>query len=82
MWPDQQETANLVKFTEEILNEIVHFLCSVWKMGRGLRSKILNLLNPFVPNASFLYPPENIRKPYGFLMFSGGRERVNWERMG
>ena len=24
-------------------------------------------------------PPENIRKPYGFLMFSGGRERVHWE---
>ena len=32
-----------------------------------------------------MYPfstPENIRKPYGFLLFSGGRERVNWERMG
>ena len=27
-------------------------------------------------------PSENIRKPYGFLMFSGGRERVHWERMG
>ena len=23
-------------------------------------------------------PPENIRKPKGFLMFSGGRERVHW----
>ena len=22
--------------------------------------------------------PENIRKPYGFLMFSGSRERVHW----
>ena len=32
-------------------------------------------INLFVPNAPFLYPPENIRKPYGFLMFSGGRER-------
>ena len=28
-------------------------------------------INPFVPNAPILYPPENIRKPYGFLMFSG-----------
>ena len=27
-------------------------------------------------------PPENIRKPYGFLMFLGVRERVHWERMG
>ena len=39
-------------------------------------------LNPFVPNVPFLYPPENIRKPYGFLKTSGGRERVYWERMG
>ena len=30
-------------------------------------------INPFFPNAPF---------PYGFLMFSGGRERVHWERMG
>ena len=27
-------------------------------------------------------PPESIRKPHGFLMFSGVRERVHWERMG
>ena len=26
--------------------------------------------------------PENIRKPYRFLTFSGDRERVHWERMG
>ena len=25
---------------------------------------------------------KNIRKPYGFLMFSGGGERVPWEQMG
>ena len=36
--------------------------------------------NPFVRNAPFL-PSENIRKPYSFLTFSGGRERVYWERM-
>ena len=27
-------------------------------------------------------PPENVRKPKGFLMFSGGREMVHWERVG
>ena len=27
-------------------------------------------------------PPENIRKRYGFRMFSVGRENVYWERMG
>ena len=39
-------------------------------------------INPFVLNAHFLYLPENIRNPYSFLMFSGGREREHWEKMG
>ena len=26
--------------------------------------------------------PGNIKKPYGFPMFSGGIERAHWERMG
>ena len=39
--------------------------------------KTHDCFNPFVRNAPFLYPPENIRKPYGFLDFSGGRERVH-----
>ena len=30
MWPNQQETADLVKFTEEILNGKLHFLCYVF----------------------------------------------------
>ena len=29
MWPNLQETADLVTFTEEILNGKLHFLCSV-----------------------------------------------------
>ena len=29
MWPNPQETANLVTFTEEILNGKLHFLYSV-----------------------------------------------------
>ena len=28
MWPNLQETADLITFTEEILNEKHHFLCS------------------------------------------------------
>ena len=28
MWPNRQETADLVTFTEEFLNEKFHFLCS------------------------------------------------------
>ena len=29
MWPNPQENANLVTFTEEILNGKLHFLCSI-----------------------------------------------------
>ena len=28
MWPNPEETANLVTFTEEILNGKLHFLCN------------------------------------------------------
>ena len=28
MWPNGQETADLLTFTEEILNRKLHFLCS------------------------------------------------------
>ena len=38
---------------------------------QGFNSPYLGLINPFFPNAPFLYPTENIRKPCGFLMFSG-----------
>ena len=30
MWPNPRETADLVTFTEEILNGKLHFLCSAW----------------------------------------------------
>ena len=40
--------------------------------------KVLNtslpFFKPFVPNASFLYPPENIRTTLGFLIFAGERK--------
>ena len=42
-----------------------------WSKSREL------LFNPFVPNVPFLCPPVNIRKPLGFLMFSGSRERLH-----
>ena len=41
-------------------------------------------VNPFVPNAPFLYPlktPEN-RKVFWCFKFSGGRDRVQWEQIG
>ena len=42
MWPDSQETPNLVTFTEEILNGKFHVLCSV---SRDLPSFFLMVKN-------------------------------------
>ena len=44
--------------------------------------KIHGNLNPFVPNAPFLYSLKTSEKPYGFLIFSGVTLWVHWERMG
>ena len=36
MWPNPQETADLVTFTEEILNGKLHFLCSkTWTLDNS-----------------------------------------------
>ena len=39
-------------------------------------------IQPICSQCTLSLPPENIRKPLGFLMFSRGRERVHWEQMG
>ena len=46
MWPNPQKTADLVTFTEEILKEKLHFLCSVSK-----RYKIATLAKKQVSDA-------------------------------
>ena len=45
-------------------------------------NSVISLINPIFSQCTLFLPPENIRKPYGFLMFSGGRESVHWEQMG
>ena len=42
-----------------------------------MRDLYINLLFPMYPFSA----PENIRKPFGFLMFTGVREKVHWEQM-
>ena len=58
--------------------------------------KISTDISPFIPNAPEYFHryqpiysqctlslcPENIRKPYGVLLFSGVREKVHWKQMG
>ena len=51
MWPNPQETADLITFTEEILNGKLPFLCSV-------RNEALNKENhvaPFIFSSSLFY---------------------------
>ena len=36
--------------------------------------------HPLKNNFLHILPPEKIIKPYGFLMLSGGREKVHWEK--
>ena len=40
MWPNPQETADLVTFAEEIFNGKLHFLCSVRSVFRSGRSQM------------------------------------------
>ena len=53
MWPNPQETADLITFNEEILNEKLHFLCSAFEkvlleitFGKIVIRKTLALLLP------------------------------------
>ena len=45
-----------------------------------ITEQTIGLFHSFPMHLSLL--PENIRKPDGFLMLSGGRERVHWEQIG
>ena len=51
MWPNPQETAELVTFTEEILNGNLHILCSVIYLSRSVYSliNIHTLQSNFLP---------------------------------
>ena len=41
----------------------------------------IETINPFVPNAPFLYPLKISENRKVFLCFHGDRERVHWVRM-
>ena len=57
---------------------LAFILLLVWNKRIDKLLQNIRYINPCVLNA----PSENIRKLEGFLIFSGGRERVHWERMG
>ena len=62
------------------------FNCSLTRFIRNEIKKPLStisfLVNPFAPNAPYLCPLKISENRHVFLCFSGGRERVHWERMG
>ena len=63
MWPNLQETADLVTFTEEILNRKLHLLCSVKSINQILIvvfRKLVNLLTHQIDIAFFLRNPADI----------------------
>ena len=45
MWSNLQETADLITFTEEILNEKLHFCVVTMKEWGGCKQKLLQLVN-------------------------------------
>ena len=61
-----QETADLVKFTEEILNRKLHFLCSECFILNFDSSKRVTTINRFQVCSSytFIYPDVSV---YGWL---------------
>ena len=56
MWLNPQETADLVSFTEEILNGKLHFLCSdyttihMYVVLESMASLLVATLNPKTPS--------------------------------
>ena len=44
--------------------------------------RIRRLFYPVCSQCTLFLPLENIRKPKGFLLFSGVREKVHWEQLG
>ena len=65
MGPNPQETADLVLFTEEILNGKLHFLCSAMLSSLDLKIKLFPI-NWLLLWQTFFSPRENIRQN-GFL---------------
>ena len=78
-----QETADLVTFTEEILNGKLHILCSVSHILTHFWSMLpcYKLLTYFM-SLVCSYSPWKHQETFGFLMFSGGTGRDQWHEMG
>ena len=71
MWPNPQETADLVTFTEDIINEKLHFLWSVFLFGlyRAKLSKTKSSGNIRKKSEFYLMSKED--ESFGPMLLSG-----------
>ena len=74
-WKNENSTKHLLMMAKKYL------LTLVCRKNQQCWIRLLTML-PIRSHCTLSLPPENIRKPYGFVVFSGGREIMHWERMG
>ena len=76
----QSHCGRLIMFVEKF-DEFLKFDIYLSELYVAFASKS-NRYKPIRSQSTLYLPPENIRKPYGFLMFSGVSKSVHWEKMG
>ena len=69
MWPNLQETADLLTFTEEILEENLYFLCNVSskKYWRIAKQKLVTFLKGLIQLKFYFYKVQMKKEKLNFL---------------
>ena len=69
MWPNLQETVDLVTFTEEILEENLYFLCNVSskKYWRIAKQKLVTFLKGLIQLKFYFYKVQMKKEKLNFL---------------
>ena len=68
---------SIVDFEQENVSWVVVFQYLTLEHMQSNVQGIVVVFWPICSQYSLFLPPENIRKPYGFLMFLGSKERVH-----
>ena len=75
----ENKSSNALRFILKVSTAIHQKVLSILK---GSSLNFASYIKPFCSQCIFSLPPENVRKPYDFQMFSRVRENVYWEQMG
>ena len=69
MWPNLQETVDLLTFTEEILDEDLYFLCNVSskKYWRIAKQKLVTFLKGVIQLKFYFYKVQMKKEKLNFL---------------